>query len=158
MNQMVRLLASSMAACVLLMGGLLHAEDRLPADFGSAKELYQTYVFLAAKLDPLIVDFYAPQAQIEETLILRNGTRRVKKYSKEEYLKVFAQMLPVLAMQGEKYIFSEENFSWEGEKVRIRCQRYSSLRKYKRPLELLVGVDDNGRWKIFEEKSQIRIR
>jgi len=74
----------------------------------------------------------------------------------EQYRQLLAATLPLAEMRGDTNTYSDVTFTVDGDRVRVKAVRYSNLKHYESPLELLVGPDEEGEWKILEEISESR--
>lgn len=137
-----------------MMGGVptLQAE---PAK--NAEELFEQYKNLEAAFDPGSADLYDDRAYIENTRINPDGSRKKLLISGPEYKKSMAQAMPFAKKHNDTYTYSDVTYKPEKNRVRIRATRYSNQRKYSSPISLLVGRDERGNWKIYEELSQTQL-
>ncbi|PYQ57263.1 MAG: hypothetical protein DMF53_23210 [Acidobacteria bacterium] len=120
-----------------------------------AKAFFQHYVELEHAFDPAIADLYSDDAVIKNTQYRADGkivplTKPVAKYKQvlRDYMKTKARQI------GDVSNYSNDTYSVEGGKVRIKVTRYSSIEKVSSPVSMLVGPDATGKWLIYEELSE----
>ena len=119
------------------------------------KAFFQHYVELEHAFDPSIADLYSDQATIKSTRYMPDGkivpaTIPVVKYKQvlRDYMKTKARQI------GDVSNYTNDTYSVEGGKVRIKVTRYSSIEKVSSPVSMLVGPDATGKWLIYEELSE----
>jgi hypothetical protein len=124
-----------------------------------AKTFFQHYVELEHAFDPSIADLYADQATIKNTRYMPDGkvvpaTVPVMKYKQilRDYMKNKARQI------GDVSNYTNDTYSVEGGKVRIKVTRYSSIEKVSSPVSMLVGPDATGKWLIYEELSESHLK
>jgi hypothetical protein len=124
-----------------------------------AKAFFQHYVELEHAFDPAIADLYSDQAVIKNTQYTVDGkvvplTKPVAKYKQvlRDYMKTKARQI------GDVSNYSNDTYAQEGNRVRIKVTRYSSIEKVSSPVSLLVGPDATGRWLIYEELSESHLK
>jgi hypothetical protein len=124
-----------------------------------AKAFFQHYVELEHAFDPSIADLYSDQAVIKNTQYMVDGkifprTIEVAKYKQtlRNYMKTKARQL------GDVSNYSNDTYTQEGKRVRIKVTRYSSIEKLSSPVSLLVGPDATGKWLIYEELSESHLK
>src|SRR3954470_17649193 len=111
-----------------------------------AKAFFQHYVELEHAFDPAIADLYSDQAVIKNTQYTVDGkvvplTKPVAKYKQvlRDYMKTKARQI------GDVSNYSNDTYTQEGNRVRIKVTRYLSIEKVSSPVSLLVGPDATGR-------------
>ncbi len=119
-----------------------------------AQRLFERYVALEHAFDPAIADLYSDNALIQTTREYWFGQKRIMVIPVEKYKWMMRRMTPLAKARGDKSRYSDVTYTLEGENVRIKCIRYSEMKKYFSPFELLVGPAEDGRWLIFEEISE----
>jgi hypothetical protein len=72
------------------------------------------------------------------------------------YKLLIRQAMPLAKQRGDTSTYSDVKFTQEGDMVRVTASRYSNLKKYSSPLSLLVGLNKEGVWLIYEELSESR--
>ncbi|PYQ63590.1 MAG: hypothetical protein DMF53_09765, partial [Acidobacteria bacterium] len=77
-------------------------------------------------------------------------TKPVAKYKQilRDYMKTKARQI------GDISNYTNDTYTQEGNRVRIKVTRYSSIEKVSSPVSMLVGPDATGRWLIYEELSE----
>lgn len=120
-----------------------------------AKAFFQHYVELEHAFDPAIADLYSDDAVIKNTQYRTDGkvvplTKPVAKYKQvlRDYMKTKARQI------GDVSNYTNDTYTVEGGKVRIKVTRYSSIEKVSSPVSMLVGPDATGKWLIYEELSE----
>ena len=121
----------------------------------SAEALFNRYVDLEHAFDPALVDLYAPDARIRSKVIVPGRTPSVRSWSGTEYKELLRRAL-AKAKETRKDLnfYSAVTYLSEGSRVRIKAMRYAEMQKAVSPVELLVGPDSGGSWRIFEELSE----
>jgi hypothetical protein len=124
-----------------------------------AKAFFQHYVELEHGFDPAIADLYSNDATIKNTQYMKDGkifprTVEVAKYKQtlRDYMKTKARQV------GDVSNYSNDTYTPEGSRVRIKVTRYSSIEKLSSPVSLLVGPDATGKWLIYEELSESHLK
>jgi hypothetical protein len=138
---------------ILLALGItpLGAQSAAP---GSAQELWQDFVDLGAGFDPSLAELYADSAVIRNTRRYPDGRTRTLEMSGKEYKALVRQAMPLARSRGDIDIYSNVQFKSLGNRTRITATRYSTLKKYEAPHELIVGDSDG--WKILAESGESR--
>lgn len=121
-----------------------------------AKALFKRYVDLEHAYDPAAADLYSDDAVIRNKRTYPTGEVRELSMPATTYKALIRQMTPVAKARGDRSTYSNCEYEPTAERVRIRCSRYSELKKYTSPLTLVVGPDASGEWRIFEEHSESR--
>lgn len=119
-----------------------------------AKALFARYVQLEHAFDPAQADLYADNATIVNNRIYPDGKKTRIPIPALRYKKVIRDGMKDARLKGDLSNYSNETYTLEGDKVRIRVTRYSVLKKYSSPMSQLVGPDANGKWLILEEESE----
>ena len=121
-----------------------------------AEQLFERYVSLSRAYDAALADLYDDHALIHNRRTYANGEVREITLPAMEYKSVLRKALPLAKARGDRSTYSEVRYAREGERVRISAARYSELKKYSSPLELVVGPASGSRWLIYEEHSESR--
>ena len=119
-----------------------------------AKALFARYVQLEHAFDPAQADLYADNATIVNNRIYPDGKKTRIPIPALRYKKVIRDGMKDARLKGDISNYSNETYTQEGNKVRIRVTRYSVLKKYSSPMSQLVGPDASGKWIILEEESE----
>jgi hypothetical protein len=121
----------------------------------SAEALFNRYVDLEHAFDPALVDLYADEAHIRRQVIVPGRPPRVDTWSGNQYKELLRNGLAKAKKTGKDLnYYSAVTYLSEGGRVRIKAQRYAKLENVVTPVELLVGPDSAGSWRIFEELSE----
>ena len=121
----------------------------------SAEELFARYIDLEHAFDPALVDLYADDARIESRIIVVGRPPTVRTWSGAQYKELLRRALQKAKEKKQDLnYYSAVNYLAEGRRVRIKAMRYAELQKAVSPVELLVGPDASGAWRIFEELSE----
>lgn len=100
--------------------------------------------------DPGILSLYDKNAKIQIIRRSQQGDKTMN-LSFAQYRELIISSLPLAKSRGDRSTFSNVTYKAEGQRVRIRAQRYSQLYRNTNPHTLLVGPDATGKWVIFEE-------
>ena len=119
-----------------------------------AKALFAKYVQLEHAFDPAQADLYADNAVIVNNRIYPDGKKVRIPIAALRYKKLIRDSMADAKLKGDISNYSNETYTMEGGKVRIRVTRYSVLKKYSSPMSQLVGPDATGKWVILEEESE----
>lgn len=119
-----------------------------------AKALFAHYVQLEHAFDPAQADLYADNAVIVNTRVYPDGKTTRLQIPALRYKKVIRDGMKDAKLKGDISNYSNETYTREGDKVRIKVTRYSVLKKYSSPMTQLVGPDATGKWVILEETSE----
>ena len=120
----------------------------------NAKKLFEKYVDSETAFDPAVADLFADEALIQSTRHYPEGNVRIAKFTAQQYRALLKISLPLAKSNGDKNTYSQITYTPDGNRVRIKCIRFSELNNNSSNLELLVGPDSKGQWKIFEEISE----
>jgi hypothetical protein len=147
-------LTNSLLLVLALGGGPLAAQAAPP---GSAQELWDDFVELGTGFDASLADLYADNAVIRNTRRYPDGHTRILEMSGKEYQALIRQAMPLARGRGDVDVYSDVRFEDLGRgRTRITATRYSTLKKYKAPHELIVGDTDGTGWKILQETGESR--
>lgn len=124
-------------------------------DRQSAEQLFGRYIDLEHAFDPALVDLYSDQAHVQSRIIVAGRPPTVRDWSGVQYKELLRRALAKAKEQGKDLnYYSAVTYLREGSRVRIKAMRYADLQKAVSPVELLVGPDAAGKWRIFEELSE----
>jgi hypothetical protein len=120
-----------------------------------AEALFARYIDLEHAFDPALVDLYADGAHIESRVVVPDRKPTVRTWSGRQYKDLLRRALQkAKETKQDLNYYSAVNYLREGLRVRIKAMRYAQLQKAVSPVELLVGPDTSGSWRIFEELSE----
>jgi ketosteroid isomerase-like protein len=122
----------------------------------TAAEFFQKLVAMGKNFDPAIIDLYADEAVVQLTRRDADGRPQTIYLIKERLRELLEVGLPIAKEKNDVSVFSKVTYVPEGDRVRIRANRYSRLKKYSSPYSLLVGKDSSGMWLIYEETIESR--
>ncbi len=121
----------------------------------SAQALFERYIDLEHAFDPALVDLYADDAHIQSRIIVPGRPPTVRTWSGAQYKELLRRALAKAKEKRQDLNFySAVNYLHEGSRVRIKAMRYAELQKAVSPVELLVGPNAAGDWRIYEELSE----
>lgn len=144
-------------------GGMTPAAARasaaLPEATGEAKkqaeELFTHYVDYEHNFDNKLVGLYSRQAHVESRVILPGKPPRVLTWDGATYRDKLGRALQMARKtKTDLTYYSSVVYLRDGSRVRIKAMRYAEQQKALSPMELLVGPDTDGTWRIFEEISE----
>lgn len=147
------------AAAGSMMPASARASAALPEATGEAKkqaeELFTHYVDYEHNFDNKLVGLYSRQAHIESRVILPGKAPRVLTWDGATYRDKLGRALQMARKtKTDLTYYSSVVYLREGSRVRIKAMRYAEQQKALSPMELLVGPDTDGTWRIFEEISE----
>jgi hypothetical protein len=141
----------------LLVGALgsigLPAQAQSDPDVAAAEAFFDRYSALGDAYDPAVASQYADDAVIESLRRYPNGTTRTIRLTGAEYKRVIRAAMPLARARGDRDTYSGVSFVPEGDGIRIRCTRYSELKQYASPFELVLAKR-GGRLRIVKEYSE----
>jgi hypothetical protein len=146
----------SLTICLIVMlagGAPLGAQAPAPS---SARELWEAYVELGTSFDTSLASLYADAAVIRNTRRYPDGRTRTLEMSGADYKTLIRQAMPLARSRGDVDVYSNVQFDEIGGRTRIRATRYSTLKKYRAPHELIVGKSEGAGWRILEETGESR--
>jgi hypothetical protein len=121
----------------------------------NAEALFSRYVDLEHAFDPALVDLYAPGAHIQRRVIVPGRPPRIDNWAGTQYKELLRNGLAKAKKTGQDLNFySAVTYLGEGNRVRIKARRFARLENVVTPVEILVGPDLTGSWRIFEELSE----
>jgi hypothetical protein len=121
-----------------------------------AKKIFNQYVTLAGKFDPAVADLYSDAAKIKNTRIYPDGRRKVMSFDAKKYKALIRIAMPLAKARGDTNKYTEVKYIEKDSKVTITATRFSNLKKYSSPLTLVVGADNDGKWRTLEVISRSR--
>ena len=128
----------------------------IEAKIEAAQEFFGQYQAYQRNFDSQILDMYAEDALIQNTRRYPTGNVRVLEIPVWLYKWLIRAVLPFAKLRKDLNSYSEITYTPEDGLVRIKASRFSHLKKYSSPIELLIGPDQNGQWLIYEEISESR--
>ncbi len=121
----------------------------------NAEALFSRYVDLEHAFDPALVDLYAPGAHIQRRVIVPGRPPKVDNWTGAQYKDLLRNGLAkAKKTKQDLNFYSAVTYLSEGNRVRIKASRYAQLENVVTPVEILVGPDLSGSWRIFEELSE----
>ncbi len=144
---------------LLVLVGLLRGWPGEAADSGAqsvemAKALFGQYVELEKAFDPAVADLYSDQAVITNKRTYPTGQVRELTFPAPKYKELIRQAMPLAKQLSDTNRYSDCSYRPLGERVEIKCQRFSERKKYTSPIRLVVGPAATGKWIIHEEHSE----
>jgi len=121
-----------------------------------AKTFFARFVQLERAYDAGVADLYADDAVIKNKRTYPNGEVRELTFPAAQYKQLIRQAIPVARARGDRSRYTQCVYEPDAGRVRIRCSRYSELKRYTSPYILLVGPGQSGQWQILEELSESR--
>ncbi len=129
--------------------------------FADSQKIREARIFidkfqnLSHNYDERLTDMYSDKAKIIRILEYDDGKIQKVVLPTEKY-KNFLKYVKFLAqVKGYKNYYKNLEYETEGEKVRIKGERKNSD-GYTGPVSILVGKNENGEWKIFEEATSTK--
>jgi hypothetical protein len=120
-----------------------------------AEALFNRYIDLEHAFDPALVNLYSDKAHIESRVVVPGRPPNVRTWRGPEYKDLLRRaLLKAKETRQDLNYYTAVSYLREGTRVRIKAMRYAELQKAVSPVELLVGPDANGDWRIFEELSE----
>jgi hypothetical protein len=120
-----------------------------------AEALFNRYIDLEHAFDPALVDLYSDQAHIESRVVVPGRPPNVRNWTGVQYKDLLRRALAkAKETRQDLNYYTAVSYLREGSRVRIKAKRYAELQKAVSPVELLVGPDAKGDWRIFEELSE----
>jgi len=121
----------------------------------SVQEFFDHFVALGRAYYTAVAALYADDAVIQSVRRLPDGTGRTVRIIGADWKRLIRTAMPIAQSRGDRDSFSDVPISVEGKRARIRCTRYSELKRYSTPYELVLQ-STQGNWQIIEEYSQSR--
>jgi hypothetical protein len=121
-----------------------------------AEALFTRYIDLEHAFDPAQAELFSDTARIERRIVVPGQPRPVvRKWSGAQYKQILRNALQKAREKKEDVsYYSAISYLREGGRVRIKALRYAKPQKAVSPIELLVGPEAAGTWRIFEEISE----
>lgn len=138
-------------AAGLAIGALARAQD---SGIDAAKQLFAQYVALERAYDPSVADLYAEDALIKIRRKAPMGDPFDVIIPAAKYKTQLRELAPAAEVRGDRSSYSGVTYTPEGGFVRINGSRVSEPGKHASPISLLVGRSPDGRWLIYEERSE----
>lgn len=151
MDKMIKLTFVLIFALMLCPGVFAASDEEL---IRNAKLFWDKYDQLERNFDTAAADLYADDAFIKNVRRYPDGTSREMVIDAPKYKSLIRSAMGLAKARGDTNQYSNFVYTVENDRVRIKAVRYSNLKKYESPLELLVGPDQSGQWFVFEELSE----
>lgn len=151
MHKWIRFSFVLMFLLVLCPGTFAASDEELIRD---AKLFWDKAYKMEQEFDPASADLYADSAFIQNTRRYPHGLVQEMTIEADKYKKLIRLSMGVAKIRGDTNQYSNFTYAVEKGRVRIKATRYSNMKKYESPLELLVGPDKKGQWLIYEEISE----
>lgn len=129
----------------------LVAENASTPPIQEARKFFQNFNTLSNQFDAALVDLYADEAIIKAFRRYPTGAIRQMQMEGRQYKSLLRRVMPLARLQNDRSIYSDVDFSAEGDAVRIKPTRYSVRKDYTSPHFMLIRPDATGQWRIFEE-------
>jgi hypothetical protein len=120
----------------------------------AARAIFAKYVALEHAFDPAVADLYSDDALIRNKRTYPTGQVREVTLPAPQYKALMRTAMPLAKVRGDTSEYSDCTYMAEVRGVRIKCKRFSNLKKYTSPISLLVAPASTGRWHILEELSE----
>lgn len=121
----------------------------------AAEALFGRYQDLEHNFDPALVDLYADDAHIVSHIIVPGQKTTVRDWNGSQYKELLKRALAKAKEKKQDLnYYTGAVYLREGARVRIRVTRYAEMQKAVSPVELLVGPDRTGTWRVYEELSE----
>ena len=147
--------AGASAAAAAAARAAAPAAEATGAARKSAEALFHRYIDLEHAFDPALVDLYADDAHVQRRSIVPGRPPIVDNWSGTQYRELLRSGLAKAKKTGKDLnYYSAVTYLREGNRVRIKALRYAQLENAVTPVELLVGPDAGGAWRIFEELGE----
>lgn len=146
-----RILVGSGMLALAAIGAPLRAQTG--ADVAAAESVFDRFVALSDAYDPALASLYTDDAVIRSVRRYPNGTSRTVQLTGANYKRLIRAAMPVARQRGDRDTFTGLSLEPDGDRIRIRCTRYSELKQYASPFELVVARVGS-RWRIVEELSE----
>ncbi len=138
---------------VLLIAGDNVAENK---NILKAEEFLQMYQDYEMKYNPEIADLYNDTASIKYTEKMPDGTNFIKKiYNGTDYKKHLKIVVPNARNNRIWFRWRDVSFTPTGDRVWIEASRQEVKNNIKYKINILVGPDNKGNWRIYEEVNQL---
>ena len=115
-----------------------------------AKRLFAECQARLERLDPDLVDCYAPDARID---FARPDHSELQRLSGLEYRGRLVGLQRRARKRGDFMTYRDVAYFPEGERVRVRARRASARTSDAPPVEFVLGADTWGEWRILEERG-----
>ncbi|MBJ6799428.1 hypothetical protein [Geomonas propionica] len=119
-----------------------------------AKRLFERYVSLEHAFEPAAADLYSDEAVIRNKRTYPTGQIRELTMPAPTYKELLRKSMPLAKLRGDTSTYADVSYSFDGDGVRIKADRYSNLKKYHSPLSVLVKPSSTGEWLVYEELSE----
>jgi hypothetical protein len=119
-----------------------------------AQELFSKYDSLEKAFNSAVADLYSDIAVIRNKRTYPTGQVRELSLPAPKYKELIRTAMPAAKLRGDTNEYSDIQYTIEGDGVRITVSRFSNLKQYSSPLQLLVRPSASGSWLIYEELSE----
>lgn len=121
-----------------------------------AQDFFAKFVALHKDFDPKLTDLYSPTAVISHRRADNKGAIKELEVAGRDWRKQLRDALPVAQERKDNSTFSEVRYTQEEYRVRISGTRFTEWKKFASPFSMLVGPNSDGRWFIYEERTETK--
>lgn len=139
---------------VLGLMALSPAWADVPAE---ARDVFDRYQSLERSFDPQLAELYDDDAVILVTRVYANGVVRHLKIPGDVYKLALRQSMEAAAEAGDFNQYNDIEFASRDGAVEVTAQRYNLWRNYSSPYRALLRVDEDGYWRIVEERMETQV-
>ncbi len=117
-----------------------------------AEHFFQKFITLAENFDPAIVNLYSEKAKIRSVRANPHGQVEEMELSGAEWKALVPRVMPMAKSQNDKSTFSNVKISKQGNKFKIKADRYSERKCYTdHGYYLIIEPKASGELQIIEE-------
>lgn len=118
---------------------------------------FARYVQLGANFDIAVIDLYADDARITSLRRYPNGREQSMRLDGVKWKSVIAQVMSTARGRGDVSEYSAIQMLEDGDRIKIRANRYSVLKCYTDSrYYMTIAPANDGRWQIVEEHMEIQ--
>lgn len=120
-----------------------------------ALQFFDRYVKLGEAFDPALADLYRDESRIQARRRMGVGNDRLMELTGAQWRPLIRNAMPAAKARGDRARFSNLKAEPQGERTRVRAERYSVLKCYTdTDFYVVVARDRENKLYIAEEFSQ----
>ncbi len=153
LHRLCRLVTRAMAVLALASSIGCGAAPATPEE--RARAFFERYTKLERAYDPAVVELYADAAEIRKSRKLPDGQLQHGVMTGAEFKRQSRPWIPGAAARGARNEYRDVRYQDLGNGfVRITSRRHQLPQGFTFPQELVVGPDSQGRWLIWEDRTE----
>lgn len=137
---------------ILLLVIILFHHSALAVDNKAVLDFFNRYITLTTNFDDSVSLLYSDKAKIHTYRRYPNGVERVAEMTGAQWKELLVKVMPLAKQRGDISKYDNVAFSVNGNKIKIKADRYSLLKCYTdKGYYMVIEQDGKKDFKIIEE-------